>query len=159
MPTPICPTCRGPLEAVRYEQGSMINREQFDSIRAGDWYCTACPGTEAKSGYKYWWDKDLAAEAKPKPSPGLLLRGVLLGVEGAVVILEDIFTLRPRSEYNFDFGTVLWWHLPICEPPLVDCEIPTDCSSSFEPPNYYTHWSPLPDCKMMVASDGAVIHE
>lgn len=78
--------------------------------------------------------------------------------------LKLIHTLRPVAEYHEDFGTVLWWHLPISEPPYVgggpgdgarlfngyptDCQYDHDCG-------WLTHWSPLPDCRDMVASDGA----
>ncbi len=59
LPVIACPQCGGRLESVDYPADSILNRDQFDSCRAGDWYCTNCKGTEAKSGYKYWWDKDL----------------------------------------------------------------------------------------------------
>lgn len=49
-----CPQCGGHLEEVT-NRGGMLNDEQFDSMRAGDYYCSHCVGTEAKSGYKYWW--------------------------------------------------------------------------------------------------------
>lgn len=60
---PHCPVCGGALQEVRYPEGSMLNREQFDSVRAGDYFCKACKGTEAKSGYKYWWKRDLETAA------------------------------------------------------------------------------------------------
>ena len=56
---PLCPQCKKPLEEVRYPDGCMLNRDQFDSIRAGDYYCTSCKGNEAKSGFKYWWEKEV----------------------------------------------------------------------------------------------------
>ena len=56
---PTCPQCQGPLSKVTYPPGSMLNREQFDSQRAGDFYCTTCPGDEAYTGHKYWWKSDL----------------------------------------------------------------------------------------------------
>lgn len=59
LPISACPQCGGRLEAVTYPSDSMLNQDQFDSVRAGDWYCTNCKGVEARSGYKYWWDNDL----------------------------------------------------------------------------------------------------
>ena len=70
------------------------------------------------------------------------------------IIWDDImslYELRPLSEYHEDFDSVLWWSLPICEPPWVG--VP-DCSSW---PGYHTHWSPLPDCNRMVANDGTKV--
>lgn len=65
--------------------------------------------------------------------------------------LDRLHTLRPEAEYEDDFNAVLWWLLPISEPPY--CGTPGDSSW----PGYHTHWSPLPDCKMLTASDGADI--
>lgn len=53
-----CPVCAGELKSVTNETGWM-NSEQFDSVKAGDFYCEHCKGEEGKSGHKYFWDKDL----------------------------------------------------------------------------------------------------
>ena len=56
-----CPTCGGLLGMVRQGANSMLNSYQFDAVKAGDYYCTACKGGEAQgSTYKYWWNSDLA---------------------------------------------------------------------------------------------------
>lgn len=47
--------------------------------------------------------------------------------------------LRPRDEYHEDYGNVLWWALPLCEPPHVGTELDDDF------PEHMTHWSLLPD--------------
>lgn len=60
----LCPQCGSGLRVVRNPAGSVLNDDQFDSVRAGDYYCENCKGNEAKSGYKYWWKKDL--EQQPK---------------------------------------------------------------------------------------------
>ena len=62
-----CPNCGGELGRVNRPFDSLLNDDQFDAIRAGDWYCTQCPediGTahKAKSGYAYFWDKDVIKE-------------------------------------------------------------------------------------------------
>lgn len=54
-----CPRCGGKLKPVTQDPGSPLNEEQFASVRAGDYYCEACTGTEARTGYKYWWESDL----------------------------------------------------------------------------------------------------
>lgn len=32
---------------------------------------------------------------------------------------KDYEALYPAEEYHEDLGPVLWWHLPVCEPPTV----------------------------------------
>jgi hypothetical protein len=54
---PACPHCARPLQEVRYE-GGYLNEDQFDSIRAGDWFCEQCPGWPKR--YRYFWNRDLA---------------------------------------------------------------------------------------------------
>lgn len=46
-------------------------------------------------------------------------------------------TARPLAEYNDDHGNVLWWTLPINEPPYVGQPSDDDW------PGYHTHWTPL----------------
>lgn len=68
--------------------------------------------------------------------------------------MADLHTLRPASEWHEDYGAVLWWWLPITCPPVV--EMNPDDQGYPTPP---THWSPLPDCNLMVATDGAEVGE
>ena len=79
--------------------------------------------------------------------------------------LRELLTLRPINEYHEDMGPVLWWLLPIAEPPYVGG--PNDCGHTVEVhtlmphevlnearhvtrmfvggwPGYHTHWSPIP---------------
>jgi hypothetical protein len=73
-----------------------------------------------------------------------------------LIQLAKLFTLRPREEYHEDLGTVIWWRLPINDPPVVDRE-PDDWDNGYgEGP---THFSPLPDPRFMTAADGAKIHD
>lgn len=44
---------------------------------------------------------------------------------------------RTVGEWNEDDGDVLWWKLPVCEPPYAGT--PFDCD--FDPS--YTHWTPI----------------
>lgn len=63
-------------------------------------------------------------------------------------------TLRPASEYHDDCGTVLWWHVPVQEPPYVGggpgCGDqtrdgkPTVCACLLAS-GWLTHWSPIPN--------------
>jgi hypothetical protein len=55
---------------------------------------------------------------------------------------EEHKALHPIDEWHEDFGPVLWWRVPIQEPPY--------CGSPLEddfPEDYYTHWSKLPEVK------------
>jgi hypothetical protein len=53
------------------------------------------------------------------------------------VRLRSLATLRPLDEWSEERGPVLWWKLPIDEPPY--CGTPLDSDW----PGYQTHWTPL----------------
>lgn len=58
---PLCPErCGGVLTPVSHPAGSMLNAEQFDAIRAGDWYCTRCKGDRSNTGFRYFWNREIA---------------------------------------------------------------------------------------------------
>jgi hypothetical protein len=58
---PVCPECGTELRAVTND-GGYLNDDQFDSVRAGDWYCFRCPGNgRGRSGYRYYWDREVVA--------------------------------------------------------------------------------------------------
>lgn len=61
--SPKCPQCGGELREVTYSRDGMLNSEQFDAVRAGDYFCKKCPGKESNDGYKYFWKRDLAKDA------------------------------------------------------------------------------------------------
>ena len=54
-----CPECVEPLKPVRQSSSSMLNSEQFDAGRAGDYYCDKCKGTRADTGFRYFWEHRL----------------------------------------------------------------------------------------------------
>ena len=64
-----CPKCNGPLKEVTYQSNSMLNRDQFDAVRAGDFYCTSCKGSKSSSGYKYFWLRELPQLPAREPRP------------------------------------------------------------------------------------------
>jgi hypothetical protein len=45
--------------------------------------------------------------------------------------------VRSLDEWHEDHGTVLWWTLPICEPPYVGAPLDSDW------PGYHTHWTAI----------------
>jgi hypothetical protein len=60
--------------------------------------------------------------------------------------LDRLATLRPMSEWHEDCGDVLWWRVPVCEPPFYQgspldtdwCDVEADV----------THWTPIPNPKV-----------
>ena len=54
-----------------------------------------------------------------------------------------------------DYGTVLWWHLPVEEPPV--CGSDDSLADEGYPEGWHTHWSPLPDPRFMTATDGVKV--
>jgi len=58
-----CPGCGGELESVTYP-GGYLNREQWDSQKAGDYVCKVCPdnGRAANKQHAYFWEKELTAQ-------------------------------------------------------------------------------------------------
>ena len=49
--------------------------------------------------------------------------------------------LRPLAEWHEDYGTVLWWRAPVCEPPHVGSPLDDDWDDEHE----FTHWMPIPN--------------
>jgi hypothetical protein len=48
----------------------MLNDDQFDAVRAGDWYCDTCPSNErGNTGYRYFWTRELAQPPPVSASP------------------------------------------------------------------------------------------
>ncbi len=58
-----CPTCGGKLNYVP-KSGNM-NSDQWDAVKAGDWFCKACPDNgRGKTGYCYWFDSEIEAHER-----------------------------------------------------------------------------------------------
>lgn len=67
---PDCPGCRNPLNRVYRSRSSMLNDDQFDAIRAGDWYCTTCPTNgRGNTPYRYFWDHELVTDELVSKQP------------------------------------------------------------------------------------------
>lgn len=126
-----CPQCGGRLEAVTYPSDSMLNRDQFDSVRAGDWYCTNCKGVEARSGHKYWWDSDLGKSSQQCSRCVALATpptAAVEAVEGMRMALEEMRIAAGRQEC-FVCGHELSQHLDKygCESGVGDPDIGAPC--------------------------------
>jgi hypothetical protein len=113
-----------------------------------------------------YYRDDIAAQVAMAVSEGLprLLREQTAGSAcGYPAALEEmrkdgerlarLTTLHPAADWHEDFGAVLWWHLPICEPPSVGCGEgmnetdrhgkPTSCALG-QRSGWLTHWSRIP---------------
>jgi len=56
-----CPKCGYPLIKVVKSDWSMLNEEQFRTMKAGDYVCEAgCKGDRGKSGLRYYWERELS---------------------------------------------------------------------------------------------------
>jgi hypothetical protein len=68
-----CPGCGKKLQLVTQGPNSMLNKDQFDSVKAGDFYCETCPLRPGKvianSGYAYYWSNEL------RDLPGVIKSG------------------------------------------------------------------------------------
>lgn len=53
-----CPECGDDLD--RVVNNGPLNDDQFDAVKAGDWYCKKCKSDAAATGFKYWLDRQLA---------------------------------------------------------------------------------------------------
>jgi hypothetical protein len=70
-----CPDCTELLEKVYYPSNSMLNEEQFNSVRAGDYYCRNCKGNRGNTGFRYFWESELE-QAVSQSSPTKVLRNL-----------------------------------------------------------------------------------
>lgn len=56
----LCPQCGAALTKVRNPAGSSLNDDQFDAVKAGDWYCASCPSNDrGNSSHCYWNDSEV----------------------------------------------------------------------------------------------------
>lgn len=56
-----CPDCGRDLILVTQNSNSCLSSEQFEAVKAGDYYCEHCTGNRGTKGYKYFWIKELEA--------------------------------------------------------------------------------------------------
>ena len=78
-----CPKCGGTLHRVVYS-GGVFNRDQWESMRAGDWYCETCPDRAEGVRYRYFWNSEIAAPPASAPTPALSVTASREAVEAAI---------------------------------------------------------------------------
>lgn len=56
----VCPACGQALAGVRYPEGrTPLSREQWESQRAGDWWCSLCPDNGRGKNGAYYWQSEI----------------------------------------------------------------------------------------------------
>lgn len=59
--------------------------------------------------------------------------------------LEFYERLHEEATYHEDYGTVLWWHIPVCEPPVVSRPGTLgDDGEEIIQKGWHTHFSHIP---------------
>lgn len=53
-----CPRCDRPLK--RVPKPSWMNSDQWDAVKAGDYFCEACPSNDRGNGpFHYFWASEV----------------------------------------------------------------------------------------------------
>jgi hypothetical protein len=56
----LCPQCAKQVDRVVQVPDSWMNADQFDFLKAGDYYCEMCPSNNRGYGpLCYWWDREV----------------------------------------------------------------------------------------------------
>ena len=54
------------MELVVQSRPRMLNSEQFDAIKAGDWFCKTCPDDRGENVHLYRWSHELVLRDRRK---------------------------------------------------------------------------------------------
>jgi hypothetical protein len=65
---PACPECARPLQKVRKASSSPLNDEQFDAVRAGDWFCEHHTNGRGNTSYAYYWNREVTIPGGEVPT-------------------------------------------------------------------------------------------
>lgn len=58
-PMPNCPECGNPLQKVR-NTGGWMNDDQFDAVKAGDWFCECHNNGRGNAPLAYYWNREVS---------------------------------------------------------------------------------------------------
>jgi Mg2+ and Co2+ transporter CorA len=95
-----CPKCGENLRTVTQSPQCLMNPEQFEATRAGDFYCPKCFGDRGKSGMRYFWKDELTCpscqpkEPKPHYIPGWIDKTTRRGAK------PELFDGEAENEAN-----------------------------------------------------------
>lgn len=91
-----CPKCGQALKKVLYPNGSMLNEYQWESIRAGDYYCESCPDNgRGNDKLCYWWKSELTENVQvPKEIP---IRSQLAYAQQRISALEAAMSINMKN--------------------------------------------------------------
>ena len=56
---PPCPLCQQPLKRVTQGPYSPLNSDQFDAVKAGDWFCECSSNSRGHAPYAYFWSREV----------------------------------------------------------------------------------------------------
>jgi len=60
-----CPCCRTVLAPVLYNPEYLLNRDQWESQKPGDFFCRICPGNgRGYADYAYYWRREVTPTEK-----------------------------------------------------------------------------------------------
>lgn len=93
-----CPTCKAALTKVVQDSNSLLNSDQFDSLKPGDWYCTTCPPDEGQK-YKFWRDRQVLIQKSniDEVTPALIESLGCEFVDGCVELGMDMYKLNAST--------------------------------------------------------------
>ncbi|GMW02629.1 MAG: hypothetical protein AMXMBFR84_37650 [Candidatus Hydrogenedentota bacterium] len=91
-PFPLCPQCDQPVKRVSRSPNSYMTEEQFDAVKAGDWFCDNCSGDRGQTGYAYFWQSEIDftcdCEWKPKMGERVIYFDAVCGFDASVLVQE-----------------------------------------------------------------------
>jgi hypothetical protein len=94
---PNCPKCGNPLEKVRQSSNSPLNEEQFDSVRAGDWFCKCHSNERGNKPWAYFWDSEVLQSETSSPVPETEFTPLK---DRQSALIERLFARKGTSEHQ-----------------------------------------------------------
>ena len=88
---PLCPSCGQELQEVRQPANSMLNSDQFDAIKAGDFFCEQCRGNR---DIAYFWRHELQQATAKAP----------MSLQETVAVLQPLLDLGDFHSLNGPAG-------------------------------------------------------
>lgn len=93
-----CPTCKTALKEVVQDSHSLLNSDQFDALKPGDWYCATCAPDEGYK-YKFWRNSQVLIQKSTidEVTPALVESLRCEFVDGCVELGMDLYKLTPAT--------------------------------------------------------------
>lgn len=93
-----CPTCKTALKEVVQDSHSLLNSDQFDALKPGDWYCETCAPDEGHN-YKYWRNSQVLIQKSTidEVTPAFIESLECAFVDGCVELGMDLYKLNKST--------------------------------------------------------------